>query len=226
MRIFFSFFLYFFYIFTYLFVILIYLLYLYVLIITLLCVSREAFLHFFIFIFMVGLSSFIGRFSSFGFSGSRSCPVACGLALGVLGSVPLHSHIITGCATGVDAVIRAACLARPVPPRVFEAASGQGGALAFRSASCVRYVRSVSGLWCAFPSRPCPCYVMPSASFSDCFCGGGSGTWASLAFAIGIGCAVMVVLPPDILPPAWFYGRLAYASGVWYCYARPIYSLF
>lgn len=86
---------------------------------------------------------------------------------------------------------------------VFSVASGRFGvgrsAFARRSAACVRSV-SRSGVLVALPSSSsCPAGVRPSRSFF----GGGSGTWGSVAFALGSGRSVLLWLPSGCLPPSW-----------------------
>jgi len=44
--------------------------------------------------------------------------------------------------------------------------------------------------------------VVPSASPSRCFSGGGSGSWASAALAVGLGVPVLLWLPVGVQPPA------------------------
>jgi len=76
-------------------------------------------------------------------------------------------------------------------------AAPQGWQLARRSQRCVEHVAAAGGLWLSLPCGPCPSGVAPAAAASACFCGGGSGSWASLAFALGQpGCSALVFCPP------------------------------
>jgi hypothetical protein len=142
----------------------------------------------------------VAGFSCVGFSGSRRpCPAslaACGWLAGV---VAPGAVVVTGCAPGIDYAAR---LHFPAA-KVFRASSfGSGrGAFAARSVACVRAVAAAGGLWAAFPATPCPAALVPSAKSSKCFCGTGSGTWASLAFAVGLSLPCLVFLPPGVLPP-------------------------
>lgn len=137
-----------------------------------------------------------------GFSGSRS-PSAESLAAvaAAVGRVRPGASVLVGCATGVDAAVRAAFPAA----RVFSVASvgfSGRGAFARRSAECVQAVHAAGGVWVSFPSGPCPVGLLPSASPSRCFSGSGSGSWASLALAIGLGVPCVVFLPAGASVPA------------------------
>jgi hypothetical protein len=149
--------------------------------------------------------SFLSSLHSVGFSGSRSPSSAAALALSeLLPLVPRGCRISVGCAAGVDAHIRAAFRSSP-SLLVFSVASGRFGvgrsAFARRSAACVRSVaKGDRGCLVALPSSSsCPAGVRPSRSFF----GGGSGTWGSVAFALGSGRSVLLWLPSGCLPPSW-----------------------
>ncbi|WP_197480139.1 hypothetical protein [Anabaena sp. 4-3] len=118
-------------------------------------------------------------------------------------AVPPGSRVLVGCAKGVDAYFR---LAFP-SAEVFSVASGRWGvgrgAFAARSVACVRAVQSAGGLWVSFPSSPCPVGLVPSPSQSRCFSGFGSGSWASLAFALGSGLPCLVFLGSLPVPSGW-----------------------
>jgi len=151
-----------------------------------------------------GVTDLLSTASVVGFSGSRT-PTASSLRAvrWALGQLSPSSTVVAGCARGVDATVRAGLPASRL--RIFEAASfGQGrGAFAARSIACVRAVAAAdTALWVAFPSGPCPGGLLPSSSPSACFSGFGSGTWASLAFAIGSGLRCLLFLPPMMSAPA------------------------
>ncbi len=126
-----------------------------------------------------------------------------------------------GCASGADAFVRRACSSAVV----FSASSFGSGRSAFarRSAALVSAVAS-SGAGCglvAFVSSPCPAGLSPSSVASRCFAGFGSGSWASVAFAVGFGVPVVVfpcvpsgVSPSSVLP-AWSGSWVSAGSGVW-----------
>ena len=103
----------------------------------------------------------------------------------------LEQIIVTGCAKGADAIAResrngatvhdVADYKQPDIPYV--------AALAKRSIGCINDVKANAGIWCAFPNTPCPPKVRPKPSWCS---GGGSGTWASLAYAVGHGLPCLV----------------------------------
>jgi len=149
---------------------------------------------------------------SFGFSGSRgAAPAVCSA---VARAVPPGSAVFVGCATGVDAAFRGF-----FPSASVFAASSFGlgrGSFAARSVAVVRAVVaagvSAPALWVSFPSGACPGGLAPSVSQSRAFCGSGSGSWASLAFAAGCGlpCLVFGFAPPR----GWGFSSLG--GGWWY----------
>jgi hypothetical protein len=139
---------------------------------------------------MVCLSSFICSFPSVSFSGSRvlgsSASSSCRAFLPVFGS--FSGSVAVGCASGVDSLVRQyfpfAQVFRVVPPV-------SRASFALRSARLVQSCHSSGGLLIAFPLGACPSGVAVSSTFGGC----GSGTWGSIALAIGLGCSVLVVLP-------------------------------
>jgi len=158
------------------------------------------------------VSSLLASAAVVGFSGSRApSPASLAavqlVAAGLAPAVP----VVVGDARGID---QHAAQLLPAA-RVFQASSfGIGHApginrplsvraqLVMRSIACVR--ACAGGVWCAFPAHACPADLRPARSSSACFNGSGSGTWASLAFAIGSGVAPLVFLPLSIVPPAAF----------------------
>ena len=149
---------------------------------------------------------------SFGFSGSRASAPA--VAARVAATVPRGSAVFVGCAGGVDAAFRGFFPGASV----FTAASfGVGrGSFAARSVAVVRAVVAAGGflppLWVSFPSGACPAGLVPSASSSRAFCGSGSGSWASLAFAAGSGVPCLVF---GWAPPA-SWGFVSLGAGWWF----------
>jgi hypothetical protein len=143
------------------------------------------------------------RYTCFGFSGSRKWGQSPAPLSAAAAAVPPGSRVLVGCAGGVDAFFRSAF----PDAQVFAVSSGQWGvgrgAFAARSVACVRAVSAAGGLWVSFPSSPCPAGLVPSSSQSRCFSGSGSGSWASLAFALGsdLPCAVFLGSLP--VPLAW-----------------------
>lgn len=150
--------------------------------------------------------------SAVGFSGSRSfAPMA--VISAAIAEVPDSVPISVGCARGVDAAVRSLCPRVRVYSVVEVGFSGRG-AFAARSIACVRSVAVPGGLWVSFPSSPCPSGLMPSASSSRCFSGSGSGSWASLAFALGSGVRCLVFLPSALCAPVG-WGLSPVGGGWW-----------
>lgn len=144
-----------------------------------------------------------------GFSGSRHSidPHAGELAAA---AVPASTEVVVGCAAGVDAFFRSRFPAARVL-RV-DRALGRAG-FARRSIACVEAVSG--GLWVSFPSGACPTGLFPSASSSRCFSGSGSGSWASLAYAIGRGGAALIYLGTVSAPGGWGLVRVPDSIGWW-----------
>lgn len=158
--------------------------------------------------------------SSVGFSGSRSpSPDAVAALSALLPSVPSAAcRVSVGCAVGVDAAVRefftgskSLLVFSAKSPRF--ARAGAVGALALRSAACVRSVApGVPGLLVVLPSGACPPAVRPGRSFR----GHGSGSWGSAALAAALGRRVVVWLAPGVLPPAWAGFTWVICGGGWW----------
>ena len=164
---------------------------------------------------MQSLTSIFAGFSAFGFSGSRSV-IPSSLRI-VTAFVPRTAPVFVGCASGVDAYVRQVFPSA----RVFRVsdfrASSYVGSLALRSAACVSAVAASGALFCSFPSAACPSGVFPSAVAHRCFAGSGSGSWASLAFAVGSGCSCLLFLPSGIPAPLWVASQFRQVSpSVWF----------
>ena len=156
---------------------------------------------------MVSLASFVGSFSCVAFSGSRvggsPASLSCRAFLPVLGG--FRGSVGVGCASGVDSVVRSAFPSASVF-RVSSFAVGgrvSRASFALRSSALVSWSASSGGLLVAFPLGACPSGVAVSASFRGC----GSGSWGSVALALGWGASVLVVSPVGV-SSAWF-GALA-----------------
>lgn len=138
----------------------------------------------------VSLSQFINSFPAVGFSGSRRA----GSQAVISASRFLHKvwrysgHTGVGCAKGVDSVFRSAFPASQVfhvqPPITRMA-------FAVRSTKLVYWVTINRGLLIAFPAGVAPSALQPGRNFA----GHGSGTWGSVALALGLSVPVMLVLP-------------------------------
>ena len=130
------------------------------------------------------VSSLVAGFPAVSFSGSRSGSAAAGAFVSALAVASPSLPVRVGCAAGVDALVRSAFPAAGV----FRAGSHRG-ALAARSTRLVQASGAAGALLVAFPRFPEPprgCVVGRS------FQGGGSGTWGSVALALGLGFPVLV----------------------------------
>jgi hypothetical protein len=151
--------------------------------------------------------------SLIGFCGSRSLSVSW-LPLvrrAVGGALASGRGVGVGCAAGADRLVRLAAGGRA---RVWSVSSGRWGSGrgAFAARSCA-LVRACAGSgpgagFVGFVSSPCPAGLLPSPVPARCFSGLGSGSWASLALAAGLGLPVVVFwcgpgAPGAVLPLSW-----------------------
>lgn len=146
---------------------------------------------------MASISSFAALVSSFpvvGFSGSRQVgSVPARLAAEFCGGFGrgFSGRVRVGCARGVDAAVRGAFPSASVFSVAASEVSRLGAAaFAARSAALVQSVAGSRGVLVAFPLGACPSEVAPSRSFRGC----GSGSWGSVALALGLGCPVLLVV--------------------------------
>lgn len=117
--------------------------------------------------------------------------------------VPAGAEVLVGCASGVDALVRA------IYPdaRIFAVSSGRYGkgpaAFARRTGAMVQALRvaDAGGLLVAFPARPCSDGIIPARSWRA----GrpASGTWSAAALAAGLGCELVIVPLVPMKPPQW-----------------------
>ena len=149
------------------------------------------------------------------FSGSRRLsPIYRPLVQQVVEAVKADGRIIlVGCANGADSYVRDSAPAA----KVFKAVNyGEGpGSFARRSIAMVERAatRTGSGL-IVFPGLPCPESLLPSPRSAACFCGLGSGSWASAALASGLGLSVVIFPCGFSALPPWGEWQPA-GSGVW-----------
>lgn len=151
----------------------------------------------------------IQSYTQIGFSGSRH---SIDREAGELAAAAVSpaAEVVVGCAAGVDAFFRS----RFPAARVLRVDPSLGRAgFALRSIACVEAVSG--GLWVSFPGGVCPSGLLPSASPGRCFSGSGSGSWASLAYAIGRGGAALVYLGAVPAPGAWGLVRVTDSIGWW-----------
>ncbi len=146
-----------------------------------------------------GASSRLSVFAAFG-PGSPPWPAARAFAPGASSSVSSVSGVAGALAAGASVSWWAG--GGPAVPFA--------GRLASRSAALVSAV-AASGVgrgFVGFVSSPCPAGLGPSFSPSACFSGPGSGSWGSLALAIGLGLPVVVfpvgaLASAGVLPASW-----------------------
>ncbi|NET90957.1 MAG: hypothetical protein F6K45_23165 [Kamptonema sp. SIO1D9] len=155
-------------------------------------------------------------FSSYkkvGFSGARTLSKVSISALEfAYNSIPFDASICIGCADGVDKWFRS----RFPDSEIFRVGFAGRGGFAERSIRCVDAVRSGGGAWISFPDKACPVGLLPSGSSSRCFSGFGSGTWASLAYAVGSGVDSFVFLGSIPVPSGWDLSPVSGCPG-WFC---------
>ena len=133
------------------------------------------------------LVSYISSFPVVGFSGSRNPYSHASISVSVLlPKLSGYSGVVgVGCAKGVDNLVRSYF----PQARVFKVQSPiNRKAFALRSTRLINWLVASSGLLLAFPSTSCPAGVTPSLRFN----GYGSGTWGSVALAIGMGAPVLL----------------------------------
>jgi len=163
------------------------------------------------------VASILKAAAAAGFSGTRRPASATVAAVQAASSALAPGvQVFTGCAAGVDALSRSL-----FPSAAVFAAAQFGrsrGSFAARSIACVQAVRAAGGLWLAFPSGPCPAGLLPTPRPGQAFGGFGSGTWASLALAAGLGLPCLVFCPSGVsVPSSWGFRLVAQSySGTWF----------
>jgi hypothetical protein len=153
------------------------------------------------------VSSILSSASLVGFSGSRSSVPAVASSVAAL----VSGRVAVGCARGVDEFFRG-CFPTA---EVFRVSGSSRGAFAARSVSFVQSLATSGGVLVSFPSSPCPVGLLPSSSSSRAFSGFGSGSWASLAFAVGRGVQCFVFAPFGV-PTGWGFTP---CGGGWFSFA-------
>lgn len=159
------------------------------------------------------VSLVVSSASLVGFSGSRSSVPAVASSVAAL----VSGRVAVGCARGVDEFFRG-CFPTA---QVFSVSGSSRGAFVARSVSFVRSLAASGGVLVSFPSGVCPVGLSPSNSSSRCFSGLGSGSWASLAFAVGLGVQSLVFAPFGV-PSGWGFVSL---GGGWFQFVPSGYQL-
>lgn len=162
-----------------------------------------------------------------GISGSRApAPASLSALAALAAAIPAGSAVLVGDAPGIDRrAVQLLPQAQVFAAAAFGTARTPGHArLVARSVACVRACAAARGVWCAFPAQPCPAGLQPSARPSACFVGFGSGTWASLALALGLGLPSVLFLPAGAPPAGW--GLSAVGGGWWVVQPPAQHSLF
>jgi hypothetical protein len=157
----------------------------------------------------------IADFDYVGFSGSRH-----GAPHKLIHSAISKAHegatICVGCATGVDEQVRLE-VGDNASLRVFRAAEYPGATypqkLANRSAALVKFLHENDGCLFALPMKACPNGLFPCTQWKSAK---GSGTWGTIALAVGLGLPTMLWLPNGIQPPTDWNGRLDRMSNNWW----------
>ena len=152
-----------------------------------------------------------------GFCGSRSLSSSFAPAVAaVVSAVAAGGQVSVGCATGADALVRLACPGASVWSASFF--GRDRGAFVSRSVALVRSLAAVPGSsFVGFVSSACPVGVLPAPVWRS---GAAvSGSWSSLALAVGLGVRVGVVwcASSPVLLPAWAGGLwVVGGAGVWW----------
>ena len=161
----------------------------------------------------------LSAFRSFGFVGRRfvwggdgSLPLLAARVASLVASLS-PAFLAVGCASGVDAAVRAA-----VPSAlVFSAARFRFRSCSRRSVALVlRLARRPSPCLVAFPGAPCPVGLFPSVVWRRCLCFG-SGSWLALSVAVarGVPCFVFLGSLPAPSGRGWGFVPVPRSPGWW-----------
>lgn len=154
-----------------------------------------------------------------GFCGSRSLSPSFSSAVSrCVSSVGRAGRgVAVGCASGADSFALSAARRAGLPVSFFAASSfGRGRSSFARRSSALVSAVAASGVGCglvAFVSAGCPSALLPSPVPSRCFAGFGSGSWASVAFAVGLGVPVVVFPCGSVSLPSFWSGSWVACSG-------------
>lgn len=147
----------------------------------------------------------LNNFKTFGFTGSRFPLVSSLTAVhSVIKKLPPAVSVLVGCASGIDKVIRSSIPSALVFSAASYPASSVRASFALRSIAFIKALAvSPAPVLLAFPSGICPAGLSPASDSLNCFNGSGSGTWASVCYAAGLGVPVFVFMPAGIHAPAF-----------------------
>ena len=125
------------------------------------------------------------------------------------------STVCVGCAAGLDEQVRR-WVGDNAGLKVFWASEYPGinyaQKLANRSAGLVQFIHANNGCLIAFPMKACPDGIVPCQTWRSAK---GSGTWGTIALAVGLGLPTMLWLPDGIDAPDW-RDRLERKSSNWW----------
>lgn len=167
-------------------------------------------------LFPSAVSSAVAGAPAVAFCGSRRVAPPASVLGAVAGRVAAGAPVLVGCVGGLCAAVRS----RFPFARVFAASAFGSGPSAFarRSVALVRAAAGAGAVWLSFPAAACPPGLVPSRVSGRCFSGSGSGSWASLCFAVGLGVPAFVWLPAGCPAPSW----LVPLGGGWFRAVRPV----
>lgn len=111
---------------------------------------------------------------------------------------------LVGDATGVDEIAIAIAVLNEIQCEVFKKDlrlpfKAQG---AERSTRMIKELNKYKGILIAFPNKPCPLTLKPSKAWGKAQ---GSGTWGTIAIAVGHGLEVKLYPLTEIELPAWMH---------------------
>lgn len=152
------------------------------------------------------MNTIINDYTTIGISGSRrpsahTRRVLIQTCLTLPDAALVHIGACPNDADGVDGLARNLLIGHHPRTLVHSAVARETIYLVARSARLALSVAEAYGLLIAFPDKPCPGIVQPCKMASAAFCGGGSGTWATAALALGNGADLLVYLPNEIQAP-------------------------
>ena len=154
---------------------------------------------------MTRLEEIIRKETRVAFSGARGCLIATMAVKDVVQYLHPQSRVIVGCAGGVDGIVRVLVPKAEVFyfGTYYKDGISAAAAMAIRSTEVVKELNG--GLLIAAPAagQVCPASVVPAKSWKS----GKSGTWSSIALALGLGSPVLLFLTSSDQIPPWMQGK-------------------